>query len=86
MWTHSGERERPHVCETCNKAFTTSSDLNVHIRTHSGEMPHVCETCGKAFTAASSLKRHKRTHANENTTREGPAKVEDPYRTESDEE
>jgi uncharacterized Zn-finger protein len=29
--------EKPHVCPTCGKAFSTSSSLNTHCRIHSGE-------------------------------------------------
>jgi len=54
--------EKPHVCDVCFKAFSTSSSLNTHRRIHSGEKPHECPTCGKRFTASSNLYYHRMTH------------------------
>ena len=56
------EGEKPHVCDVCFKAFSTSSSLNTHRRIHSGEKPHECPTCGKRFTASSNLYYHRMTH------------------------
>ncbi len=55
--------EKPHECDICSKAFSTSSSLNTHRRIHSGEKPHVCDTCDKRFTASSNLYYHKLTHS-----------------------
>lgn len=54
--------EKPHACDVCGKAFSTSSSLNTHRRIHSGEKPHVCKVCGKRFTASSNLYYHRMTH------------------------
>lgn len=58
--------EKPHVCETCNKGFSTSSSLNTHRRIHLGLKPHICGQCGKCFTASSNLYYHKMTHTKVN--------------------
>lgn len=55
--------EKPHVCDVCGKAFSTSSSLNTHRRIHSGEKPHQCPVCGKRFTASSNLYYHRMTHS-----------------------
>ena len=55
--------EKPHQCDLCPKAFSTSSSLNTHRRIHSGEKPHQCDVCDKRFTASSNLYYHKLTHS-----------------------
>ena len=50
---------RCHECTTCGKAFTTSSALASHLRTHTGARPYECTTCGKAFTQSGALTTHR---------------------------
>jgi len=63
MRTHTGDK--PHMCETCDKAFSERGNLRVHMRTHSGAKPHVCGTCGKAFSQSTHLTVHMRGHTGE---------------------
>ena len=54
-----------YACKTSGMAFSKSSSLTVHMRTHTKEKPFDCKTCGKAFSGSSNLTRHMRTHSGE---------------------
>uniref|UniRef100_A0A8C3HAR7 C2H2-type domain-containing protein n=1 Tax=Chrysemys picta bellii TaxID=8478 RepID=A0A8C3HAR7_CHRPI len=58
-------RPRRYGCSVCGKAFSQSSTLIVHRRSHSGERPYTCEECGRAFAQSSGLAKHRRVHTGE---------------------
>ena len=53
---------KPYKCLTCEKGFAKCSDLERHLRIHSGEKPFSCEECGKTFREKAHLDSHVRTH------------------------
>ena len=45
----SRDSSRKHMCDTCGKTFITISNLNDHVRIHSGDKPYICPNCGQRF-------------------------------------
>lgn len=53
---NSVDADNKHFCHICQKNFSSTSALQIHMRTHTGERPFVCSVCQKAFTTKGNLK------------------------------
>lgn len=45
-----------HFCRICRRNFSSTSALQIHSRTHSGDRPFRCTFCQKSFTTKGNLK------------------------------
>ncbi|XP_063899105.1 zinc finger protein Xfin [Helicoverpa armigera] len=61
--TEMNNLEKIYKCFACQKQFTLSYYLKLHVRSHTDEKPYTCSACGQSFITASKLGRHnKRIH------------------------
>lgn len=58
-----------HQCHQCWKILSSSSSLDRHMLTHSGEKPFSCRICKQSFTTNGNMHRHMRTHEKKNEQR-----------------
>ncbi|XP_011503942.1 PREDICTED: zinc finger protein 235-like [Ceratosolen solmsi marchali] len=51
-----------HSCPTCNKKWRTSTELKIHMKSHSNLRPYMCEKCGQAYKHKHALEIHVGMH------------------------
>lgn len=54
-----------HQCPYCSYASAMKTNLNNHVRTHTGEKPFLCPHCPLRFSQKGSLQTHIRIHTGE---------------------
>lgn len=59
------DKIKRYICQTCNKKFFTKRDVEIHIRSHTGETPFHCNLCERKFTSQVKLNVHLRWHNGE---------------------
>ncbi|XP_026490550.2 zinc finger protein 605-like [Vanessa tameamea] len=63
-----GPKPKPkqeHSCYQCDKQFKCKAQLEMHVRTHTGDKPFTCMFCPRKFTQKHNLTIHLRMHTGE---------------------
>ncbi|XP_077383744.1 zinc finger protein ZFAT isoform X2 [Festucalex cinctus] len=60
IWAHQGVK--PFVCNICDYASRSISNLKNHMKRHNKERSHMCDLCNKKFKSKVSLKSHRLSH------------------------
>ncbi|KAI4503378.1 hypothetical protein M0802_001600 [Mischocyttarus mexicanus] len=47
-----------YTCSKCNKKWKTSTELKIHMKSHSNIRPYMCEICGQAYKYKHALNIH----------------------------
>lgn len=55
-------KERPFKCDQCEKAYPRKVELDIHMRSHTGELPYACHLCEKRFAIKVRLTYHLQKH------------------------
>ncbi|XP_045768954.1 zinc finger protein OZF [Maniola jurtina] len=53
------------ICNQCNKEFRCQAQLEMHMRTHTGDKPFACRYCPRRFSQKHNLTIHLRVHTGE---------------------
>ncbi|XP_041980954.1 zinc finger protein Gfi-1b-like [Aricia agestis] len=56
-------RYKRHICNVCDKRFSSPGKLSQHILSHTGELPFSCDLCEKRFNSKFKLVRHSLIHS-----------------------